>query len=260
MANFDVPVSDYMQAPVHTAAASDSLDDIYARLGALRISSLPVLEADEVVGVISRSDLLRVGRKDAGSGSGAKVLAFPASAKAADEMTAGAHSVAPSDTLASAAKIMAREYVHRVYVKDGSNLVGVLSTHDLICVVRDKGVNTPISEQMSSPVFTVRAEEPISLATDRLAKARVSGLVVLENEWPVGVFRQIEALGSRSLPRETRIDRIMDPAMLCMPTTTRLGRAAQQMAGMRARRIVAMRQGRVEGILSGLDFAKFVAR
>lgn len=258
MANFEVAVSEYMSSPVHTASVSDSLDDIYAHLGRLHISSLPVMDGDTLAGVISRSDLLRVGRRAAGSGTGAQVLAFPA-ATAADEMTAGARTVTPGDTLSAAARIMAREYVHRLYVVDGARLAGVLSTYDLICAVRDKGVNTPISEQMSSPVFTVRAEEPVSLATDRLAKARVSGLVVLENEWPVGIFRQIEALASRALPRETRIDAVMDAAMLCMPMSTRMGRAAQQMVAMRARRIIAMKKDRVEGILSGWDFAKFVA-
>jgi len=259
MANFDVAVSEYLQAPVHTAAPDDTLDHIYAKLGELRISSLPVLEAGKLVGVISRSDLLRVGRRGAGTGTHATVLAFP-SATAKDEMTADVHTVEPSTALSAAARIMAKEHVHRVYVVENDELVGVVGTYDLICAVREKGVNTPISEQMSSPVFSIRAEEPVSTATDRLAKAHVSGLVVLENEWPVGVFRQVEALAARSLPRETRVDAVMDPAMLCIPTTTRLGRAAQQMASMRARRIIAMKQDRVEGILSGLDFAKFIAR
>jgi len=259
MANFEGAVSEFMRSPVHKADVTDSLTDIYARLGKLRISSLPVMKGDELVGVISRSDLLRVGRREAGTGSAAKVLAFPA-ATVGDEMTEGAFTVRPDDTLSSAAGIMIKKYVHRVYVVDDTGLVGVLSTYDLICAVRDKAVNHPINEHMSKPVFTVRAEEPVSVATDRLARAHITGLVVLEDDWPVGVFRQVEALGSRSLPRETRTDEMMDPAMLCMPDTTKLGRAAQQMASMRARRIIVVRKRQVEGILSGLDFARFVAR
>lgn len=46
--------------------------------------------------------------------------------------------------------------------------------------VLKKRVSNPLSEYMSSPAFTVRASEPISLATERLKRARVSGLVVVD--------------------------------------------------------------------------------
>ncbi len=257
MVRFDVPVTDYMSSPVHTASPRDSLDSVRGRMAGLEISCLAVVEDGGLAGVITRSDLLRVGRRVNGR-RGTDLIELP-DATVADEMTHGAHSVTPEDTVAAAGRLMAKEYVHRVFVVDGGKLVGVISTHDLIRAVRDQGPQVPIEAHMSSPVFSVRADEPVAVATDRLGKAKVTGVVVLEDDWPVGVFTQVEALAARSMASTAVTEDAMDTAFLCMPTTTRLSRAAEQMARMRARRIVVVHKRSIVGILSGLDFAKYVA-
>jgi CBS domain-containing protein len=112
---------------------------------------------------------------------------------------------------------------------------------------------------MSSPAFTVRASEPISLATDRLEKAHISGLIVVDGEWPVGFFSQREALAARDLPRSTPVEEGMTSAMLALEADTPLHRAAAQAAELRVRRVIAVRSRNIEGILSGLDFARSAA-
>lgn len=258
MAHFDVPVSLYMTSPVQQVSPEARLADTYARLVDLGISSLAVTDGERLRGVISRTDLLRVGRRDAGSRSGAPLLAFRDEAIAA-HMTADPATVGPDDTLAVAARHMIDRYLHRVFVVEGPRLVGVLSVYDLMLAVRDKRVGVPVERIMSAPLFTVRADEPISLAADRLGKARVSGLVVVEDDWPVGLFTQIEALAAHALPRDTPVEELMELALICLPTTMALHRAAAQATRMHARRIVAVAHRDMRGIVSGLDFARFVA-
>ncbi len=258
MANFETNVELYMSSPVHTAKGDESLDLVYRRLNDLGISSLAVVDGDRLVGVISRTDLLRVGRLEAGMQKKAQLLTFP-SRRVSEQMTTDPIVVSPKDSLATAAARMTAQYLHRVFVVDGDALIGVLSTHDLMRAVRDKGIKGTIAEHMSSPLFTVRADEPISLATDRLGKARITGVVVVEDGWPVGVFTQVDALAARTLPRDTRVEEAMDTAILCMPATSRLHRAAAQAARMRARRIIAADKREMIGILSGIDFARYVA-
>ena len=48
----------------------------------------------------------------------------------------------------------------------------------------------------------------------------------------------------------------MSAAMLALPVDTPLHRAAAQAADLNVRRIVAMSGGKMEGILSGIDFAR----
>jgi len=258
VSNFQMPVSLYMSAPVQYVKPDDSIGVAYRRMLELRVSSLAVCDVpSRLVGVISRSDLLRIGQRQAGSHGKAALLTLPEKA-VSRRMTREVLTVAPGDSLSEAARIMVEGRVHRVFVVDEGALTGVLSTRDLMLAIRDKRVNQPIAQWMSSPLFTVRCEEPLSLATERLGKARVSGLVVLEGDWPVGVFTESEALAARDAPRDLPIEECMSAAMLTLPVDTTLHRAAAQAAALGVRRVIAVQGRDIRGILSGLDFARAV--
>lgn len=259
MPNFNVPVQLYMKHPVHAIAPSDGLATAHQQLQTLGVSSLAVIDDSRtLVGVISRSDLLAVGRYQAGSRGTAQLLTLPQQS-VADLMTRDVLTVGPEDTVERACQLMQKRQVHRVFVRDDDGLHGVFSTRDVMEVIAQARLNHPIREFMSKPLFTVRASESIALATDRLEKARISGLIVVEDEWPVGVFTQVEAMHARELPRDTPVEEAMNSAMVCMPADTRIFRAAQQANAMRVRRIIACRKRDMVGILTGMDFVRAVA-
>jgi CBS domain-containing protein len=97
------------------------------------------------------------------------------------------------------------------------------------------------------------------MAAERLEKARVTGLVVVDGDWPVGIFTQVEALESRELPRQTPVEEALNPAVLVLDEHTPVFRAAAQAAAMEARRVVVTSDGTPVGIVTGLDFAGIVA-
>lgn len=205
------------------------------------------------------TDLIRVGRIQAGTQPGAALLTLP-DRQASEVMSADVVTVGPDEPISKAARCMLEGHFHRVYVVADENLLGVLTTRDLALAIRDKFVRQPIGDWMSSPVFTVRADEPISVATERLEKAHVTGLVVLEDDWPIGLFTQREALESSDHRRETPVEQVMSSAMLVLNEKTPLHRAAGQVAAMHARRVVAVNDHqRVAGILTGADFARVAA-
>lgn len=256
MPNFNVPVEQYMTEPVHAIAPSDSLASAHQRLEKFAISSLAVTDdGGNLAGVISRSDLLAVGRYQASSRGTAQLLTLPQQS-VAELMTSDVLAVGPEDTVERACELMRKRQVHRVFVCDDRGLRGVFSTRDVMQVIAEARLNHPIREFMSKPLFTVRASESIGLATDRLQKARITGLIVVEDEWPVGLFTQAEAIVSRSLPRDTPVEEAMNSAMVCMPSDTRMFRAAQQANAMRVRRIIACRKRDMVGILTGMDFVR----
>lgn len=258
MANFHVPASDYMSSPLMTIRASSFIDHAHRQLQQLRVSALPVVDdEDRVVGVISRTDVLNVGRSEAGRRPDARLLAFPAR-PISDFMTPDPITVIPDTPLAEVGKIMLKERIHRVFVGEGDEALGVVTTRDLMRAIREKRVNHPLSRYMSSPIFTIRTQEPVSMATDRLEKAKVTGVVVVDGEWPVGVFTQVEALAARELPRDTAVEDVMNPAILVLDQDTPVYRAAAQAGAMEVRRVVAMEDGRPSGIVTGLDFARVV--
>jgi CBS domain-containing protein len=259
MASFEVPARQYMSSPLQTAHVDDTLDEVHDRMRDLEISALPIRDDDDhVVGLISRSDLLRIGERQSSSRPGAPLLVLP-KRTAGREMTEDPVSVPGDAPLSRVAQIMRAQGLHRVFVREGEEIVGVVTTRDLMRAIAEKQVNHPISRYMNSPVFTIRATEPVSMGTERLQQAGVSGLVVVDDDWPVGVYAQPQALAARGLSRETPVQDVMSAAILLLHADLPVYRAADQAATMGARRVVATRDEERVGIMGGLDFASVVA-
>lgn len=256
LSTFRVPVEAFMSTALQTVAPDDTLEHAEQKLVDRRISSLPVVSASgRIQGMITRSDLLRIGRRQAGMRRGAALLVYP-KRTVASAMKARLVLVPPGTPVGDAARLMVTQRVHRVLVAEDRVLRGVFSTQDVMRVIESVRVPDPIHTCMSRPVFTVRSTEPLAVATDRLEKARISGLVVVEDAWPVGVFTQAEALLAHERENSTPVEEAMSPRFLSMAADTRLFRAAAQAAALGARRVLAMHGPRIEGLLSGLDFAK----
>jgi CBS domain-containing protein len=259
MSTFQVPVSLYMTAPVVTVGADSSLDEARQIMASRNVSALPVVDEDgALTGILRRWDLLRAGREGSGRRPDDANLSLPA-ARVSDEMSPEVHTVSPVALLVEAAESMVRHRTHRVVVVDGTTPVGIITTRDLMRALEEKRSNLPVEDFMSHPVFTIRTDEPVALAVERLARARVTGLVVVEDGWPVGLFTEIEALESADLPRHTPVEEAMSSRLLALSPSTRLHRAAAQAAATRVRRVVVQNDGKLAGILTGLDFARAVA-
>ena len=122
-----------------------------------------------------------------------------------------------------------------------------------------QSIKTPISEIASGSIVRVNADDPIALAVDRLDLSNKQGLVVVEGEFPVGIFDQSCALEARRLPPSTAVEQAMNVRILILPGAIGIGRAAEQAFGMNVRRILIEDDHGVTGIVGGLDFARVVA-
>ncbi|UCH29421.1 MAG: CBS domain-containing protein, partial [Myxococcales bacterium] len=164
--------------------------------------------------------------------------------------------VAPEARVAEAAKLMLKNHVHRVFITRREKPEGVVSTRDLMRAVREKRLKTPISDIASGSVVKVKADDPIALAVDRLELSNKHGLVVVEGDFPVGIFDQASALEARRLPPHTAVEHAMDVRILILPGEIGVGRAAEQALGMNVRRILIENDVGVRQIVGGLDFAR----
>ncbi|NOQ84126.1 MAG: CBS domain-containing protein [Myxococcales bacterium] len=251
MANFEMPVTEYMTSPVETIRIGESLVAANALFSNQGVSALAVVDdAGQIKGVVSRTDILHVAVFTHGE-------TFRVPDRPVEEvMKSPALQVSPEAGLAEAAKLMLKEHVHRVFVTSGGKPEGVVSTRDLMRAVSDKRLKTPISEIASGSVVKVRADEPIALAVDRLDLSNKHGLVVVEEDFPIGIFDQACALDSRRLPPSTAVENAMNVRILILPAGMGLGRAAEQALGMNVRRILIEDDRGVTGIVGGLDFAR----
>ncbi|HSN82785.1 MAG TPA: CBS domain-containing protein [Polyangiales bacterium] len=253
MANFEMPVTDYMTSPVETIQIGESLvvaNELFADQG---ISALGVVnENDEIKGVISRTDLLHAAVYTHGE-------TFRVPDRSVEElMQSPALQVAPDAPLSEAARLMRKNHVHRVFVTRDEKPKGVVSTRDLMRAVREKRLKTPLSDIASASVVKVKADDPIALAVDRLELSNKHGLVVVEGSYPVGIFDQACALESRRLPPNTAVEHAMNVRILILPSGMSISRAAEQALSMNVRRILTHNDRGEMGIVGGLDFARVI--
>ncbi|OPY53724.1 MAG: Inosine-5'-monophosphate dehydrogenase [Methanosaeta sp. PtaU1.Bin060] len=147
-------VKDVMNAHPITVQADDSVSEAARRLRENKISGMPVLEGERLVGIVSESDLLKLlaVEEDEGSlwlPSPFEIFEVPfrdlvkwermrskaediSTKKVREVMSRSLHEVSSDETVEEAAAIMTRHRINRLPVIDGGRLVGILTRGDII--------------------------------------------------------------------------------------------------------------------------------
>lgn len=259
MSHFKTPVGVYAHGPLVTVHEDTPVATVLALLEERNISAVPVVDAHKLpVGVVSRTDLLRIGTLRPRDGARRRALVDLPAKRAAEVMHLGIVSVPRSTPVVTAAKRMVDERIHRLFVtNEEGELIQVFGTREILDAITESRVPTPIGEVMSRKPFTIPSDAALSLATTRLEQAHTQGLVVVDPEgWPIGLFTQRDALLARDLSPNSVVEDAMSHGMLCLPKRTPLHRAAAQASHSRARRVLVVDDTVVVGVLTGLDFAR----
>jgi CBS domain-containing protein len=129
-------VSDVMTTPVITTPERTPVRELVGIMSTHRVSAVPIVDDDRVVGLVSQADLLP---KVAAAGvTGARTARRRAAAKAAatsarDLMSTPALSISADAPLSTAARTMQAKKVKRLLVTDNSGqLLGIVSRADLL--------------------------------------------------------------------------------------------------------------------------------
>lgn len=157
----DVKARDIMSKRVHSVSPELSLLDLERDLTAQRISGAPVVERGNVVGIVSRSDIDRHLSREESRIAAAATWFYRAGSEEEDEQEAQADpptaalesmrktlvrevmtpeviSVAGEDSLGAVAELMRARRIHRVLVIENGDLLGLVSSLDIVGVVADR--------------------------------------------------------------------------------------------------------------------------
>jgi CBS domain-containing protein len=111
-----------MTSPVEFVTAETDLVMVARRMRDLNVGSLPVIEGDRLMGIITDRDIV------------IRVLAEgrdPQREHVRDYVTPSPTTISPDADVGEASKLMAREQIRRLPVVDGARLVGYLAIGDL---------------------------------------------------------------------------------------------------------------------------------
>jgi CBS domain-containing protein len=126
----DLIARDVMQSDIITINPETRVLDIHRMFVEEEIHGAPVVDDDGVVcGVVSSLDLLRIVRDELEPDAGEDGLT------AKDAMSRELVSVPSTATVAEIANVMRSQRIHRVLVIDDKELVGVITTFDLLQVL-----------------------------------------------------------------------------------------------------------------------------
>ena len=118
-----IQVKDMMVRDVAHVAVPGNRAEVLKVLQKRQVSGVPVIKAGEVVGMITRSDLLRNPEED----------------QTALIMTRTPATITPESTMVDAAKAILQHGVRRLPVIEGRKLIGIVSIADVVKVAAGIG-------------------------------------------------------------------------------------------------------------------------
>jgi CBS domain-containing protein len=130
-------VKDAMTSDVKTATPSQSLAEAAALMKQEDVGSIPVVDGDRLVGVVTDRDIVVRGIADGSD---------PKAVQVGDIASRDIVTVRPDDDLDEALRLMAQHQVRRLPVVEDGQLVGVVATADLAHEVKDKAVGQVVEE------------------------------------------------------------------------------------------------------------------
>lgn len=197
------PAEKAMHSPVETAAPEDSVEDAAARMASHKISCLAVIEGEDLVGIVTSSDIL----------ANQVRMAAPAEEPrtgptVADAMTPDPQVVRAGDRLLDAAGRMQAMGIRHLPVIDGDGkVIGMLSDRDLRTAVgnpeRVVGGQAAavqlellrVRDVMSAPALTVRPDERCAHVARFFADVHVSAVPVVDDDGKIlGICSYIDIL------------------------------------------------------------------
>jgi CBS domain-containing protein len=118
-------VGDWMSRRVVTADAHDPIQKVYTLIMESGFTAFPVVSRKQLVGIVSRHDLLKAGRVR-------KAFSNPAHVEVESVMTKEIITIAPGAPTTDAAGLLVKHDISRMPVVEGGKIVGIIDRHDVL--------------------------------------------------------------------------------------------------------------------------------
>ncbi len=150
---------DVMNKNVIYATLPGTRDNVLELFKKYEVSAVPVKKNDELVGIVTRKDILRKVEED----------------QLALLMTPNPVTVQASDPIERVVEILSTTPFRRLPVLDGNKLVGIITVRDIIKKISEMNINEPIKDFITPTVVCVWEETPLNIVGEimRLSNAEL---------------------------------------------------------------------------------------
>ncbi len=178
-------VRDYMVTDAVCVEIPGNRDDVLRILKRTGISGVPVLKDKQLVGIITRKDLLRK----------------------ADEsqlgllMTPNPVVIRPDAPLSEAAQVLVRHNIRRLPVVEDGDMIGIISVADLVGAIAQMRLSNSIKDRYVSKTYALWEDTPLTLVGRILEVSGFDAIPILTED---GTLTGI--ISERDLIRHSRIE------------------------------------------------------
>lgn len=185
-----ITVEEVMVRDVAKAELPGSRDEVLEILKTKHISGVPVVKGGELVGIVTRTDLLK----------------HPEEEQIAILMTRNPLTIGPDNSIVEAARIIIENNIRRLPVVEDHNLSGLVTIADIVGAIGRLNINTPISEFVGNHVVSVWSETPLSVAGAIMELADVKAVPILDtNLTLVGVASDKDLISASVIEDKTEM-------------------------------------------------------
>ncbi len=158
-------IEEIMVRDVTCATLPGSRDEVLKILKDKHISGVPVLKDNKVVGLVTRTNLLKK----------------PEEEQLALLMARDPTTIAPDADITDAARLLLDNRIRRLPVVENDKLVGLVTIADLIGSMADLNMSEPIGQYLNNGVVPVWNETPLPVVARVMELAHVKAAPVLDS-------------------------------------------------------------------------------
>ncbi len=159
-----IKVEEVMVRDVARAELPGSRDEVLEILKSKHISGVPIVKSGELVGIVTRTDLLK----------------HPEEEQIALLMTRNPITITPDKSIVDAARIILDNNIRRLPVVDNGLLTGLITIADIIGAIGKLNINKPIQDYIGTGALSVWSETPLCVVGAIMEIADVKAVPILD--------------------------------------------------------------------------------
>ncbi len=160
-----IKVEDVMTRDVASAKLPGSRDEVLEILKSKHISGVPIVKGGELVGIVTRTDLLK----------------NPEEEQIAILMTRNPITITPEKSIVDAARLILEKKIRRLPVVEDGILIGLVTIADIVGAIGRLNITSSVNDYIGNGVFSVWNETPLCVVGAIMELADVKAVPILDS-------------------------------------------------------------------------------